>query len=133
VKVLRAIDLAVPAIGALASAGLAAAGLTGVAIGAVCGTVIASLSWGGLHLIGRHLIGSGGQTRLLLAALMGLKFLAISALVLVSVTLLGMSGIGVAVGMSAMPLAILTMFALFGSGSGEAARDGQSTEVKGDA
>jgi hypothetical protein len=133
VKVLRAIDLAVPAIGALASAGLAVAGLTGVAMGAVCGTVIASLSWGGLHLIGRRLVASAEQTRLLLAALMALKLLAISALVLVSVTLLGMSGIGVAVGLSAMPLAILTMFALFGPGTGEAVEDDQSTEVRGDA
>ncbi len=132
-NVLRAIDLAVPTIGALASGALALAGLREIAAGTLCGAAIASASWLGLHLIGRRLVGEGGGSRPLMAVLMGFKLLAIAALVLVSVTVLGLSGVGVAVGLSAMPCGVLLTVAILGTGRRGSDRGDTVTEVKGDA
>jgi hypothetical protein len=133
VNVLRAIDLAVPVLGGLATAGLAAAGLGHVAIGALCGTVIAALSWTGLHVMGRRLVSSGHRSRDVHACLMGFKRVFIASLVLVSVTILGLNGIGVAVGLSSLPAGIILMVTFVGTGSGDPREDDPATEVKGDA
>ncbi|MBW2261450.1 MAG: hypothetical protein JRG91_05690 [Deltaproteobacteria bacterium] len=132
-NVLRATGLAVPAIGALASGALALAGLYEVAAGALCGAAIASASWVGLHVIGRRLVGEGGGNRPLMAVLMGFKLVAIAALVLVSVTILELSGVGVAVGLSAMPCGILLTVAILGTGGRGSNEGDTAAEVKGDA
>jgi hypothetical protein len=124
--------VAVPALGALASAILALSGLTGMAAGAVCGTVVASASWLGLHHLGRRLVGARDEHRTLVAVLLVTKFVAVSALVLVAVTVLGIDGIGMAVGLSAMPVGVVLMAAILGTGARHPGRD-QATEVKGDA
>ncbi len=132
-NVLRATDLAVPALGALASGALALAGLGEIAAGTLCGAAIASASWLGLHTIGRRLVDEGGASRPLMAVLMGLKLIAIAALVLVSVTVLGLSGVGVAVGLSAMPCGVLLTVAVLGTGRRGTDDADSVTEVKGDA
>jgi len=132
-NVLRAIDLAVPAIGALAAGALALAGSYEVATGALCGAAIASVSWVGLHRIGRRLVGEAGGSRPLMAVLMGFKLIAIAALVFVSVTILGLSGVGVAVGLSAMPCGVLLTVAILGTGSRGSDVEDTAAEVKGDA
>jgi hypothetical protein len=132
-NVLRATDLAVPGIGALTAGALALAGLHEIAIGALCGAAIASASWVGMHVIGRRLVVEGGGNRPLMAVLMGLKLIAIAALVLVSVTVLGFSGVGVACGLSAMPVGVLLTVAVLGTGSRGSHGGDTVTEVKGDA
>ena len=132
-NVLRATDLAVPTIGVLASGALALAGLGEVAIGTLCGAAIASASWVGLHVIGRRLVGEGGGNRPLMAVLMGFKLIAIAAAVLVSVTVLGFNGVGVACGLSAMPCGVLLTVAILGTGSRGSDEGDTVTEVKGDA
>ena len=132
-NVLRATDLAVPGIGALTAGGLALAGQHEIAIGALCGAAIASASWVGMHVIGRRLVGEGGGNRPLLAVLLGFKLVVIAALVLVSVTVLGFNGVGVACGLSAMPCGILLTVAILGTGGRSPDQGDTATEVKGDA
>lgn len=132
-NVLRATDLAVPGVGALTSGALALAGQHEIAIGALCGAAIASVSWVGLHVIGRRLVAEGSGNRPLMAVLMALKLVAIAALVLVTVTVLGLSGVGVACGLSAMPCGVLLTVAILGTGGRGAQGEDTVTEVKGDA
>ncbi len=129
-KVLTAIDLAVPLAGALASAGLWIAGLGSTAQGALAGTVLAVASWTSIHFLGRRLMrASGSRSKPFLAMLMGGKLMAMAGLTWLAIRILGFDGIGVAVGLSSLPLGIVAAAALAGPeswgaepGDGEGAR-----------
>ena len=132
-NVLRATDLAVPAIGGLTAGALAIAGLTEVAVGALCGAAIASASWVGLHVIGRRIVRKDGTNRPLLAVLLGFKLLVIAGLVFVSVNVLKFNGVGMAIGLSALPCGVLLTAAVLGTGNRDADSQDTHTEVEGDA
>lgn len=132
-KLLRAIDLAIPAIGTLACGALALAGLHSTAAGAVCGAVVAAASWAGLRLLGRRLVESSTRGTIGIALMIFVKLLVVAALVFVSVALLGLSGIGVAIGLSSLPLGVVLMAALVGPDGRDAPGAKRGAEVEGDA
>jgi hypothetical protein len=133
---LKATDVAVPAIGAAVAAGLAIAGRWDAAVGAGCGAVIASGSWLLMHALGRRLVAGGTRSQLVIGLLMTLKLVAMGALVFLAIRVLGFDGIGVLLGLSAMPAGVILMAVILGPKgtiAGRRSEDEIATEVEGDA
>ncbi len=135
-KLLLLTDVAVVGVGILATAGLALAGLHEQATGAACGAVIGATSWVAMHFLGRRLVRASSRSRVFIGTLMGSKLMITAALVFLAVHVLGFDGVGMAVGLSALPVGIVLM-ALIGPSmllaGGKGEDEQPATEVKGDA
>ena len=132
-KLLRIADFIVPATGFAAAAIIAAFGLTQMAVGAVAGAVIGTTSWVLLRFLGSRLMRGGEKRRALIASLMGSKILLMAALLWVAIGPLGFDGIGVAAGLSALPLGLVVMSLASSLGAAQTPSDEAATEAEGDA